>query len=115
MLIYQGKNKCTKLLNLSIALPILNAALKKLKSFAYAKELIHAPITVAEFYESCKDYPIVFAKDASESWSALALIGYKEKENLFIDDKGIWEKNRYIPAFIRLSLLSLWHKKEAKS
>ena len=75
--------------------------IKELSTFAYAKEMIHAPITVAEFYESCKDYPIVFAKDASGSWSALALIGYKEKENLFIDDKGAWEKNRYIPAFIR--------------
>jgi len=75
--------------------------IKELSSFAYAKEMIHAPITVAEFYESCKDYPIVFAKDASESWSALALIGYKEKENLFIDEKGAWEKNRYVPAFIR--------------
>ena len=79
----------------------LKCGIKEINSFAYAKELIHAPITVAEFYESCKDYPIVFAKDASESWSALALIGYKDKENLFIDDKGVWEKNRYIPAFIR--------------
>jgi len=79
----------------------LKCGIKELSTFAYAKEMIHAPITVAEFYESCKDYPIVFAKDASESWSALALIGYKEKENLFIDEKGAWEKNRYIPAFIR--------------
>ena len=79
----------------------LKCGIKELSTFAYAKEMIHAPITVAEFYESCKDYPIVFAKDASESWSALALIGYKEKENLFIDDKGAWEKNRYVPAFIR--------------
>jgi len=79
----------------------LKCGIKELSTFAYAKEMIHAPITVAEFYESCKDYPIVFAKDASESWSALALIGYKEKENLFIDEKGAWEKNRYVPAFIR--------------
>lgn len=79
----------------------LKCGIKEINSFVYAKELIHAPITVAEFYESCKDYPIVFAKDASESWSALALMGYKEKENLFIDQKGLWEKGRYIPAFIR--------------
>lgn len=79
----------------------LKSGIKEINSFSYAKELIHAPITIAEFYESCKDYPIVFAKDANESWSALALIGYKEKINLFIDSKGVWEKNRYIPAFIR--------------
>lgn len=79
----------------------IKCGIKEINSLSYAKELIHAPITIAEFYESCKDYPIVFAKDASESWSALALVGFKEKENLFIDAKGVWEKNRYIPAFIR--------------
>lgn len=79
----------------------LKCGIKEINSLSYVKELIHVPITIAEFYESCKDYPIVFAKDASESWSALALVGFKEKENLFIDEKGQWEKNRYLPAFIR--------------
>ncbi len=78
----------------------LTWGIKEMKAFSYAKELIHAPITIAEFYEACKDYPIVFAKDSSEMWTALALIGY-QKKNLFIDEKGEWEKNRYIPAFIR--------------
>ena len=78
----------------------LKSGIKEITTFTYAKELIHAPITIAEFYESCKDYPIVFAKDSTEMWTALALIGY-QKENLFIDEKGQWEKNRYVPAFIR--------------
>jgi len=78
----------------------LKSGIKEINTFTYAKELIHAPITIAEFYESCKDYPIVFAKDSNKMWTALALIGY-QKENLFIDEKGQWEKNRYIPAFIR--------------
>ena len=77
------------------------SAIKEVSSLAYAKELIHAPLTVAEFYESCKDYPILFVKDVDGIWSAIAMLGYKEKENLFIDAKGLWEKNRYIPAFIR--------------
>lgn len=78
----------------------LTWGIKEITTFTYAKELIHAPMTIAEFYEGCKDYPIVFAKDNNEMWIALALLGY-QKENLFIDDKGQWEKNRYIPAFIR--------------
>ncbi|MDD3343804.1 MAG: SapC family protein [Sulfurospirillaceae bacterium] len=77
------------------------SAIKAIDSFLYAKELIHAPITVAEFYESCKDYPILFVKDAGGIWNAIAMLGYKEGNNLFIDAKGAWEKNRYIPAFIR--------------
>lgn len=79
----------------------LKCGIKEIKSFLYAKELIHAPVTIAEFYEGCKDYPIVFVKDEQGVWTALALLGYKEKENLFIDEKGLWEKGRYIPAFIR--------------
>ena len=79
----------------------LKSGIKEINSFEYAKELIHAPITIAEFYESCKDYPIVFAKDPNDVWTALALTGYKDKENIFIDKKGQWDKNRYIPAFVR--------------
>ena len=78
-----------------------NKAIKEVKDFSYTKEQINAPITVAEFYEACKDYPILFAKDANDSWMATAMLGYKEKENLFIDENGIWEKQRYIPAHIR--------------
>ena len=32
-----------------------NGGIKALESFSYAKELIHVPLTVAEFYEGCKD------------------------------------------------------------
>lgn len=78
-----------------------DASLKELKDASFAKELINAPITVAEFFESCKDYPIVFAKDASSEWMATVMLGYKEKENLFITDVNKWETGRYIPAFIR--------------
>lgn len=78
-----------------------NKSIKEIKDFSYAKEQISAPITVAEFYEACKDYPIVFAKDANNSWMATAMLGFKEKENLFIDEKGMWEKQRYVPAHIR--------------
>jgi hypothetical protein len=78
-----------------------NKAIKEVKDFSYAKEQISAPITVAEFYEACKDYPILFAKDVNNSWIATVMMGYKEKENLFVGENGIWEKQRYIPAHIR--------------
>ncbi|MDD2369504.1 MAG: SapC family protein [Sulfuricurvum sp.] len=78
-----------------------NTAIKSYNSFSYAKEMISAPITVAEFYECCKDYPIVFVKDAEANWSASSMLGYEEKKNLFINDNGEWEKLRYVPASIR--------------
>lgn len=78
-----------------------NSTVKQYSSFAYAQELISTPITAPEFYESCKDYPIVFVKDNRDQWNASVLLGYKEKMNIFIDENGVWEKGRYIPASIR--------------
>ena len=75
--------------------------IKLVENFSYAKEEINAPVTVAEFYEACKNYPIVFAKDKDNVWFASIMLGYKEKQNIFVDDKGEWEKLHYIPAAIR--------------
>ena len=76
-------------------------SVKEVKDFSYAKNLINAPITVVEFFEACKNYPIFFAKDANENWFASVMLGFKENENIFIDDKGNWDKLHYIPAFVR--------------
>lgn len=78
-----------------------NSVVKAFDSFLYAKELISAPVSASEFYECCKDYPIVFVKDNSNQWSASVMLGYQEKTNLFLDEKGVWEKGRYVPASIR--------------
>lgn len=78
-----------------------NHSIKVIENFSYAKEQISVPITVAEFYESCKDYPIVFVKDAANNWSASAMLGYVEKHNLHVDENGAWERGRYIPASVR--------------
>ncbi len=76
-------------------------SLKEIPDFLYSKDLLNAPITVSEFFEACKNYPIFFAKDKNEKWFATALLGYKEGENLFVDEKGVWKELHYIPAFVR--------------
>lgn len=78
-----------------------NSALKAIQDLSFAKELISAPLTAGEFFQACKDYPIVFTKDEKNGWSANAIFGYKEKQNLFLDANNKWELGRYIPAFIR--------------
>ena len=40
-----------------------NQSVREIKDFSYAKNIMNAPITVAEFFEACKNYPIFFAKD----------------------------------------------------
>ena len=76
-------------------------SVKEIKDFSFAKNLINAPITVTEFFEACKNYPIFFAKDANDNWFASVMLGFKENSNIFVNDKGEWEKLHYVPAFVR--------------
>lgn len=76
-------------------------SIKEVKDFSYAKNLTSAPITVTEFFEACKNYPILFAKDKNNDWFASVMLGFKEKENIFVDNKGNWDKLHYVPAFVR--------------
>lgn len=78
-----------------------NKSVKEVKDFFYAQKLTRAPITAAEFFEACKNYPIFFAKDKDNNWFTSVILGYKENNNLFVDQKGNWEKSHYIPAFVR--------------
>lgn len=78
-----------------------NQSVREIKDFSYAKNIMNAPITIAEFFEACKNYPIFFAKDKNNDWFASVMLGYKENVNIFVNDEGNWDKLHYIPAFIR--------------
>ena len=53
-----------------------------------------------EFPEACKHFPIVFAKVAGQQVLPMALLGFRDLENLFVDAGGHW-KGEYVPAYIR--------------
>ncbi len=78
-----------------------NGAVKDVTDYSFSKELSNCLVTVSEFFEACKDYPILFAKDSKNEWFASVMLGLKEKDNLSIDEKGNWKSGKYIPAFIR--------------
>lgn len=53
-----------------------------------------------EFPEACKHFPIVFAKVDGKQVLPMALLGFRDLENLFVDAGGRW-KGEYVPAYIR--------------
>lgn len=57
------------------------------------------PINLVEFPQVCHFYPIAFAPDPTGT--PVALVGLRDDENLFVDDKGNWADNAYIPAYVR--------------
>lgn len=63
-------------------------------------ETTHAvPVTSDEFVDAQRFFPIVFTN--SEESVPIALFALNEGINTFIDDKGQFEPNIYLPAYIR--------------
>lgn len=53
-----------------------------------------------EFPEASRHFPIVFAKGAGPQVLPIALLGFRDRENLFVDSTGRWQ-GEYVPAYIR--------------
>lgn len=53
-----------------------------------------------EFPEASKHFPIVFAKGADKQALPMALLGFRDEQNLFVDAAGRWA-GEYVPAYIR--------------
>lgn len=60
----------------------------------------HAVLALAsEFAELSREYPIVFVRYGNQV-APVAMLGLREGENLFVDEKGEWQA-RYVPAYVR--------------
>lgn len=83
----------------------LNAALDKGKSlrpladFSFARSTNAAVLVASEFAAAMRSYPIVFAVDQPPA--ALAVLGLRPNENLFVAADGKWLPDHYIPAYMR--------------
>ena len=67
--------------------------------YAFSRNTNSVPLTTVEFGHASRVYPVVFA-GAEGGKLPVAILGLKDRENLFITDKGDWEA-AYIPAFVR--------------
>lgn len=73
--------------------------LKKDFGLGFTKNVNAVPINLIEFPQVCHFYPIAFSPD--ETATPVAILGLRDNENLFVDDKGNWVQNTYVPAYIR--------------
>lgn len=74
----------------------LSAPEKRYQFCAAARAI---PVTVSEIPAAIKDYPIVFM--SQEQPIPLAVTGMIDDINLFVNENGDWEENRYIPGYVR--------------
>ena len=73
--------------------------LKKAENFGFAKEAHAVALHTQEFRLAAASYPIVFTDE--DPPMPLAILGIREGENLFVDDKGQWAAGTYVPAYVR--------------
>lgn len=74
-------------------------ALKPSFGLDFTRTVNAVPINMIEMPQICHFYPIAFSPDANAT--PVALVGLRDNENLFVNAKGEWEEEAYIPAYIR--------------
>ncbi|HEY8191094.1 MAG TPA: SapC family protein [Alphaproteobacteria bacterium] len=74
-------------------------ALKKDFGLSFTSKVNAVPINMIEMPQICHFYPIAFSPDGNAT--PVALMGLRDNENLFVDARGQWEPNCYVPAYIR--------------
>jgi hypothetical protein len=81
--------------------PIRHATLKLKRrgDFGFARETNAIPIALHEAAAAGGDYPIVFG--AKGQPAMLAIVGYRDRENLFVEGDGSWRRGMYVPAYVR--------------
>lgn len=70
------------------------------ENYLFGRKLNSVLIVGQEFLEAAKTFPVVFARSGDDI-TAIAILGLRNNENLFIDKDGRWREDTYIPAFFR--------------
>ncbi|WP_295643274.1 SapC family protein [uncultured Methylibium sp.] len=84
----------------------LGKRLKKIAGSRAAAQMNACLVTASEFADVAKEYVIGFVPSRAAGTpgplevSAVALLGLRAQENLFVDADGRWDA-RYVPAFVR--------------
>lgn len=78
-----------------------NLRLKPAQGMKFAIKVHSVPLTGAEFPMASRDLMIVFGGKSVDDAGPMAVLGLRENENLYIDAEGQWDRDTYIPAFVR--------------
>lgn len=68
------------------------------KSAKFGNNKTYSVLYPFEFKHAQADYPIFFLKDQQDNFSAIALFGFEQDENLFLNNEG-WQAS-YIPLMV---------------
>jgi hypothetical protein len=69
--------------------------------FGFARSTNSVLLAATEIGDAAKDYPVVFVAGPGGQYVLAALLGLRERENLFVGADGHWRAGAYLPAFVR--------------
>ena len=69
------------------------------RPFEFARKSRALPVTLSEIASAQKHFPVVFSD--LDNPVPVAVVGTRDDVNLFIDETGDWEREVYIPAYVR--------------
>lgn len=81
------------------------------EQYGFIRSVRAVPITVSEIPSAAKHYPVIFS--GVDSPALLAILGIDD-HNLFVDENGAWERNRYVPAYFRCHPFALASSEDEK-
>jgi len=87
-------------INPIIVSPENNVFIPYIEDYSFLKEEIFIPLGFKEIFKAVRFFPVFFIKNKKGEILPIALMGI-EGENLFINSKGEFQENVYIPAVIR--------------
>ena len=76
-----------------------NLGLRENFGLGFTAQVNAVPVNMVEMPQICHSYPIAFSPD--DNATPVALLGLRDKENLFVGEDGAWREDAYIPAYIR--------------
>ena len=80
------------------------------RSFTFAREMTFVPLTMDEFPQAQRDYPIVFTTKGPTV--PVALLGSNAGGNQFVEEDGSWRKGAYVPGYLRRYPFQMVREKE---
>ncbi len=93
----------TQLLFYASAVPVNSArhadCSVEVKGYAFCRNVNSVPLMAVEFPMAAPEYPVVFAT-SEDAVTPVAILGMRDKENLFVSEEGTWQA-KYVPAFVR--------------
>lgn len=76
-----------------------NRGLNRAVDFRFAVSANALPLGFSEIPFAACNYPVVFSSGSDAGLAAV--VGLREKENLFADGDGSWRPGTYVPAYLR--------------